>query len=72
MAQLRNQALLNKIANRIKTLRENAGVTQEGFFNDTGIHLGRVETAKTNLTISTLDAICKYFKLSIEQFFKEL
>ena len=72
MTQIRNQALLKKIANRIKKYREEQGVTQEQFFFDTGIHLGRIESTKTNITVSTLDAICKYFDLSIEEFFKEL
>jgi transcriptional regulator with XRE-family HTH domain len=70
MGQLKNQALLKKIAQRVKELREKAGVTQEDFFNDTGIHLGRIETAKVNISVSTLDTICKYFKISLDQFFK--
>lgn len=70
MGQLRNDILLKKIAERIKTLRSAANVTQEEFYNDTGIHLGRIETADTNITVSTLEAICKYFKLSLHDFFK--
>lgn len=72
MAQIRNQALLKKLAQRIKDLREGEGITQETFFNDTGIHLGRIETAKINVSVSTLEAICKYFRISMSQFFKDL
>ena len=70
MGQIRNQALLNKIAKRVKTLRESAEITQEQFFFDTGIHLGRIENATTNLTVSTLEAVCKYFGLTLQEFFK--
>jgi transcriptional regulator with XRE-family HTH domain len=70
MSQVKNQVLLKKIATRIKSLRENQAVTQEQFYYDTGIHLGRIETGKMNISISTLDRICKYFNLSLEEFFK--
>ena len=69
MGQIRNQELLNKIAHRIKKLREKTSTTQEQFYFDTGIHLARIETGKTNISVSTLDAICKYFNLSLEEFF---
>lgn len=72
MAQIKNEDLLKKMAARLKSIREKAGVTQEQFFNDTGIHLARIETGNSNITISTLDAICTYFNISIEQFFKGL
>lgn len=70
MAQIKNEVLLKKMAARLKSVRERAGVTQEQFFNDTGIHLARIETGTSNITISTLDAICTYFNISLELFFK--
>lgn len=72
MPQIRNQILLEKIGKRVKLLREKANLTQEAVFNDTGIHIGRIETATTNVTVSTLEAICKYFKIELDQFFRNL
>jgi transcriptional regulator with XRE-family HTH domain len=72
MAQVKNQALLKKIASRIKSLREKKAITQEQFYYDTGIHLGRIETGTMNITISTLNAVCEYFDVSLEDFFKGL
>jgi transcriptional regulator with XRE-family HTH domain len=72
MAQVKNQVLLKKIAQRIKLLREKKAITQEEFYYDTGIHLGRIETGTMNITVSTLDAICMYFGISLEEFFKEM
>ena len=68
--QIKNTALLKKISKRIKSLREEHGITQEVFYSDTNIHLARIETAKGNISVSTLDAICKYFKISITEFFE--
>lgn len=47
-------------------------LTQEEVFYDTGIHIGRIETATSNVTVSTLDALCKYLKVDLAQFFEEM
>lgn len=72
MAQLRDKILLQKIAIVIKDLRDKEELTQEAVYNDTNIHIGRIETAKANLTISTLSTICRYFDISLSDFFKKI
>lgn len=69
---VKNQQLLNTMAKRIKALREASNLTQEEFYNDTGIHISRIETARRNMSVSTLDAICKYFKISLKEFFEDM
>ncbi len=70
MEQIRDTKLLQKIALIIKQLREEKDVSQEEVYNDINIHIGRIETAKANLTVSTLSALCKYFKVTMGEFFK--
>ena len=70
--QLKNEELLHKIVLQIKLLREERSLTQEDVYNDTGIHIARIETGKHNISISTLLAIVQYFELSLHQFFKEI
>lgn len=72
MGQIKNKKLLKAIAIQLKELRESNNITQEDFYNDTSIHIARIETGNSNITISTLDAICKYFDLSISKFFSKL
>lgn len=72
MSKIRNQVLLERIGTKLKSLREKSGLTQEAVFNDTGIHIGRIETATSNITVSTLDSICKYYNIELDQFFKHL
>ena len=60
---------LKKIALRIKELREEKGLTQEDFINDTGIHIGRIETGKRDFSVSTLRKIAKYFNIPIKDLF---
>ena len=56
---------------RVKELREQKGITQEDFYNDTGINVGRIERAINNLSITTLDKICNYFDITLKDFFKK-
>ena len=70
MAQLRDEILIQKVVDKIKKLREQQGVTLEQFYHDTNIHLSRIESSKVNMSVSTLNAICKYFKIPISEFLK--
>ena len=72
MKQIRNDKLLKLIALRIKELRSGKDISQEDFYLDTNIHIARIETAKINLSISTLNAICEYFDISLKDFFNDL
>lgn len=68
MSDLRDDNLLKRMAIVVKQLREEKGKTQEEVYNETNIHIGRIETAKTNLSVSTLSALCKYFKIHLSEF----
>lgn len=69
MAAFKNQELLNKMGSRLKELREANQLTQEAFYTDTGINPSRIESGRRNMSVSTLYAICKYFGITIQQFF---
>lgn len=70
--QLKNDELIKQIVLLIKQLREERGLTQEDVYNDTGIHIARIETAKVNISISTLQALAVYFEISLETFFSRI
>jgi transcriptional regulator with XRE-family HTH domain len=70
MPQYRDKKLLDKIAMKVRQLRTEKGITLEAFNEDTNINLSRIEYGKANITISTLKVICRYFDLSMEEFFK--
>lgn len=65
-----NKKLLLSFAQRIKELRKEKNITQEVFYNDTGINIGRIERAIRDFSVSTLDSICNYLSVSMEEFFK--
>ncbi|MBC7936281.1 MAG: helix-turn-helix transcriptional regulator [Rhizobacter sp.] len=72
MSDIKNTALLQKIALVLKELRNNAELTQEQVYADTNIHIGRLETARLNLSVSTVSALCDYFEISLTEFFKKV
>lgn len=72
MAQIRNQKLLIAVGLSFKKIRGEKQLSQEDVFNDTGIHIGRIETAKTNLSISTIYQLCTYYNINIQDFFNNL
>lgn len=65
----RNELL--KLANKVKKLRNSKGVTQEVALIDTGIHFGRIEQGKRDISLTTLLKICKYFEITPSEFFKD-
>ena len=72
MPQIRDKKLLQKIAIIVKELRTEENLSQVDVYYDTNIHIGRIETARANLTVSTLSALCKYFKLSLSEFHRKV
>lgn len=69
--QFVDKEFLNDVAIRIKKIRAEKNITQEIFYNDTGINIGRIERSKRNFSISTMKKICKYLDVSLEYFFSE-
>ena len=67
-----NKELLDKIALRIKQLRNEKNISQLSFYNDTEIHIARIELGKINITVSTLKEICDYFGITLSEFFKDI
>ena len=71
-SRLKNEKLLQKFSIQLKRHREKKELTQEDVYNDTGIHISRIETGKVNITVSTLAALCDYFDLNLSEFFEKL
>lgn len=67
--QRHNEVLMHMVAKKVKALREMKGISQFAAFRKTGIHFGRIEAGNSNITISTLSELCKFFAISFEEFF---
>ncbi|MCP9750174.1 helix-turn-helix domain-containing protein [Ferruginibacter sp. HRS2-29] len=70
MSEQINTVLINKIGLVVKQLRAEKGVSQRDMYDDTGVHVGRIETSGRNLSISTLSLLADYFEIKLSDFFK--
>ncbi len=71
MKEHEKKELLSLLAKRIKELRLKKEVTQEDALNDTGIHFGRIEQGRRDISFTTLFKICQYFEITPNQLFRD-
>lgn len=64
---MENQELLLNLAKRLKGLRKQKEVTQEDVYNDTGIHVARIEQGKRDISYTTLCKLADYFDVTINE-----
>lgn len=57
------------ISSRLKELRTKTGKSQHEVYCETGIHIGRIEAKKINVTVRQLHDLCVYFNTSLAEFF---
>ena len=62
--------LLRTVADRLRTIRKEKGVSQRIVYIDTEIHVGRIEQGRKNLTLSTLAILCDYYGITLEELFR--
>jgi hypothetical protein len=72
MGQVKDEKLLRAIGLALKKCRESKSLTQVWVDFDTGIFTGRVELAKTNLSISSINELCKYYDTPLIEFFSKI
>ena len=70
--QRHNEVLMHLVAIKLKSLRESKGITQAEAYRLSGIHLGRIESGNSNITVSTLSALCKFYDISFDEFFHDI
>ena len=68
--QQRNDAIVRTIAARLKAIRNERGLTQFAVYEQTDQNIGRIEAAQSNITISTLEKLCRFYGVSLKEFFK--
>jgi transcriptional regulator with XRE-family HTH domain len=65
---MEEKEVLLELAKKIKELRLTKKLTQEEVYNDTGIHVARIEQGKRNVSFTTLKKLTKYFEVSLKYF----
>ena len=71
-SQRHNETLMKAVAKRFSELRKAKGLSQIEIYRDIGIHIGRIESGYSNITMGTFSDLCKYYNISFEKFFDSL
>ena len=61
-----------EIVHRLQRLRQARGHTLQEVYDATGIHVARLEANKANMRVVTLAALCRYYGISLAEFFHGL
>ncbi len=70
MRKLRtNEKVVSAVSQRLKELRKERGISQDSMFIDTDYNIGRIESGKANITVSTLANLCDYLGITVKEFF---
>ncbi len=67
-----DKELVAEIAKKLRRIREEKGLSQDIVDMDIDTNASRIERGKANITISTLSKLCKYYGISLEEFFRGL
>ena len=71
-SQRHNETLMKAVAKRFSELRKAKGLSRIEIYRDIGIHIGRIESGYSNITMGTFSDLCKYYNISFEEFFDSL
>lgn len=61
--------LAKMVAERLKEVRKEKGITQENVRFDLNMNIGRIEIAENCISLPTLKRLCDYYNISLEEFF---
>lgn len=67
-----NGVALHRIAERLAELREARGLLQKEVARETGLNIGLIETGRRNITLNTLERLCRYYDIPPAEFFRGL
>lgn len=70
--QRRNDILVEQVVERLKSIRRARGLTQESVRFDTDLNIGRIESGRHSISLTTLADLCDYYGVSLGDFFREI
>ena len=56
----------------VAQLRHARNLSQKQVFTDTDINIGRIESGRGNISVSTLADLCAYYGIPLREFFERL
>ena len=67
-----DEEAVRRIAAKFTALREERGVFQKVVARETGLNIGLLETGSRNITLYTIERLCRCYGIPLTDFFREL
>ena len=58
---------LLELARRLKAVRETRRQTLQEVYDETGIHVARLETGRRSVALRTVALLCRYYQVELSQ-----
>ena len=70
LIQRRNNKVLRQVAEKLRSLRKERGLSKDTVYIDTDINVKRIEVGTINISLTTLTILCNYYGITLEEFFR--
>lgn len=67
-----DQELVRALAHELAKERIRLGISQQEIYDETGIHVGRIECMEVAIQVTTLYNVCSYLGISCSEIFNRL
>ena len=67
-----NEPVVRGVVAQLRELRHARNLSQKQVFSDTDINIGRIESGRGNISVSTLADLCAYYGIPLREFFERL
>ncbi|WP_295915437.1 helix-turn-helix transcriptional regulator [uncultured Alistipes sp.] len=70
--QRRNDFFVGQVVGRLKEYRQARNLTQETVSDHTRLNIGRIETGRHDISLSTLAILCDYYNVPPRELFQDI
>ena len=63
-----NEPVVRGVVAQLRELRHARNLSQKQVFTDTDINIGRIESGRGNISVSTLADLCAYYGIPLREF----
>jgi transcriptional regulator with XRE-family HTH domain len=68
----KDKELIKALAVVLKEMRKTRSISQQLVYEETGIHVGRIELGNLNVSVTTLSRLCKFYHVNLIDLFARL
>jgi transcriptional regulator with XRE-family HTH domain len=68
----KDQEMIKALSVVLKEIRKSRSISQQMVYEETGIHVGRIELGSLNVSVTTLSRLCRFYHVNMIDLFARL